>query len=560
MPDGTSSPPSGAEPAPKKPEELLGELRTDPAKGLTAAEAASRLSQYGPNELEEKKDSPLKRLLGYFWGPLPWMVEAPAVMALIIRDWVDFAIIMFMLVFNALLGFWEESAAGNALASLKSSLALKARALRDAIWGEIPARELVPGDIVRVRLGDVIPADGTLLDGAFLSVDQSALTGESLAVSKQRGDTVYSGSAVKQGEMTMVVTATGAATYLGRTARLVAGAGARSHFQRAIVNIGNFLIVLTLTLAMILVIDQLAKMDGHFSHTALFGLAEYVLVLLVAAVPFTTPAVLSVTMALGAKMLAAKKAIVSKLESIEELAGMDILCSDKTGTLTQNKLTLGDVIPAAPATAADVILAGSLASKPEDGDAIDQAVISGLADASALRAYRLENFVPFDPVSKRTEATLTDARGRQIKASKGMPAVIMDLCALPPGQREPIERQVNDLASRGLRALAAARADEGGPWQFLGLLPLMDPPRPDSKQTIAEARNLGIGVKMVTGDDVAIARTIAGELGLGTKIQLASDLFPEEAGKEGEMPAGAAQKIAAADGYARVFPQHKYGA
>lgn len=550
---------------PPSPEELSASLKVDPAKGLSASEASQRLEHYGPNAIETKEESALKKFLGYFWGPLPWMVEAPAIMALIIQDWVDFGIITFMLVFNAVLGFWEENAASNALATLKKSLALTAKALRDAKWGDVPAANLVPGDIIRVRLGDVIPADGTLLDGDYLSVDQAALTGESLAVTKKRGDTVFSGSIVKKGEMTLIVTATGTNTFFGRTAKLVASAGAKSHFQQAVVGIGNFLIILTIALAVVLVLDRLAAMEGKYSKNDLFSLAEYVLVLLVAAVPFTTPAVLSVTMALGAKILATKKAIVSRLESIEELAGIDILCSDKTGTLTQNKLTLGDVLPHGTATAEDVILAGSLASKAEDKDPIDLAVMAGLPDPKALDAFKQTAFVPFDPVSKRTEATLQSASGETFHTTKGMPAVILDLCNLSGEERAGIEQQVAGLAAHGMRALAAARAtgpsDPSGKitdWTFLGILPLLDPPRTDSKQTIADARELGVEVKMVTGDDVAIARTISEELGMGANIQLASDLFPADS-SNGALPPGSAEKITAADGFARVFPEHKYG-
>jgi H+-transporting ATPase len=341
--------------------EILAKLETDPKNGLNAAQLQERLKKYGPNALAEEKKSALSAFLAYFWGPIPWMIEAAALMALIVRDWGDFTIIASLLLFNALLGFWEEHEASNALDALKNSLALKARVLRSGEWQEVDARTLVPGDIVRLYLGDVVPADCNLIQGDYISIDQSALTGESLPVTKKSGEEAYSGSVVKQGEMVAVVTATGANTFFGRTAKLVAAAGSVSHFQRAVMKIGNFLIILALVLVVILVASRLFDMRGHYDRIALLRLAEVVLVLLVASVPVAMPAVLSVTMALGARILARSKAIVSRLESIEELAGVDVLCSDKTGTLTQNKLTLGEAEPWAGTDVATLILMASLA-------------------------------------------------------------------------------------------------------------------------------------------------------------------------------------------------------
>src|SRR5436853_3583629 len=406
---------------------ILTKLGTDPKTGLNSVELQERLSKYGPNALVVKQKNPFAALLAYFWGPIPWMIEAAALMALIVGDWGDLTIIVSLLLFNAVLGFWEEHEASNALDALKSSLALKARALRNGTWQEVDARTLVPGDIVRLYLGDVVPADCTLIAGDYISIDQSALTGESLPVSKRSGEEAYSGSIVKQGEMAAVVTATGANTFFGRTAKLVAAAGSVSHFQRAVMRTGNFLIILALVLVVILVAARLFDMRGHYDRVALLRLAEVVLILLVASVPVAMPAVLSVTMALGARLLAKRKAIVSRLEAIEELAGVDVLCSDKTGTLTENKLTLGQAQPWASADPDTLILMASLASRAADNDPIDLAILAGLKEQSILKRYQQEAYVPFDPVHKRTDATIKETSGAVFRASKGAPQVILAL-------------------------------------------------------------------------------------------------------------------------------------
>jgi len=537
--------------------EILMNLGTDPKTGLNPTQLEERLSKYGPNALPEEKKSALSAFVAYFWGPIPWMIEAAALMALIVRDWGDFTIIASLLLFNALLGFWEEHEASNALDALKNSLALRARVLRGGKWEQVDARTLVPGDIVRLYLGDVVPADCKLIQGDYVSIDQSALTGESLPVTKQSGEDAYSGSVVKQGEMIAVITATGTNTFFGRTAKLVASAGSVSHFQRAVMKIGNFLIILALVLVVILVASRLVDMRGHYDRAVLLRLAEIVLILLVASVPVAMPAVLSVTMALGARRLARSKAIVSRLESIEELAGVDVLCSDKTGTLTQNKLTLGEPAPWTGIDAGTLILMASLASRAADNDPIDLAILAGLKDPSALKSYQQEKYVPFDPVNKRTEATVRDASGKVFRVTKGAPQVILSLTKLSGSDLEKANQTVNSLASHGYRTIGVASAQGDGPWVFQGILSLLDPPRPDSKSTIARARAYGVKVKMVTGDNVAIARQIASELDMGTNIQPATELFPGDVTK-GQIPLDAAEKIDAADGFAEVFPEHKY--
>ena len=304
--------------------------------GLSQAEAQKRLTQYGPNEIEEKKTNPFLKFLTYFWGPIPWMIEGAVILSGVVRHWLDFFIILLLLVSNAVVGFWEEHQAGNAIAALKAKLAIKAKVKRDGKWITPAARELVPGDVIRVRLGDIVPADARLLAGDPVEVDQSALTGESLPATRKPGEAVFSGSIIRQGEIDAMVYATGENTYFGKTAQLVQEAHTVSHFQRAVLKIGDYLIILAVTLVVLILAVALFRGDPILSTL------EFALVLLVAAIPVAMPTVLSVTMAVGARLLAKKEAIVTRLSAIEELAGVDVLCSDKTGTLTQNKLTLGD--------------------------------------------------------------------------------------------------------------------------------------------------------------------------------------------------------------------------
>ena len=429
-------------------EELWAKLATSP-QGLSSEEAASRLAQFGPNALEEKKVNPILKFLSYFWGPIPWMIEIAAILSAVVKHWDDLIIISVLLVFNALVGFWQEYKAANALEALKKHLALKARALRDGKWQEIPAAQLVPGDVIRLRLGDIIPADVKLFEGDYLSVDQSALTGESLSVSKKAGDIAYSGSVAKQGEMVALVTGTGANTFFGRTASLVQAAGAASHFQKAVLQIGDYLIYLSLGLVAVLILVQLERGDR------LLTLIQFALILTVASIPVALPAVLSVTMAVGALALSKLKAIVTRLESIEELAGVDILCSDKTGTLTLNQLTLGDPVIFAARNPEELILYGSLASKEEDQDPIDLAVLAGLKDKAALQGYTQVQFVPFDPVHKKTESTIKDAKDRTFKVTKGAPQVIMALCELDQETAARAQQTVDDLASQRISHLGS---------------------------------------------------------------------------------------------------------
>jgi H+-transporting ATPase len=521
---------------------------TTSPNGLSQPEVNQRLQQYGYNELPEKKRRPLLEFFAHFWGPIPWMIEAAAILSALVQHWADLVIILVLLLANAVVGFWEEYQAGNAIAALKANLALKARVKRDGQWREVAARELVPGDLVRLRLGDIVPADAKLLEGGPVEVDQSSLTGESLPVEKETRETVYSGSILKKGEIDALVSATGKNTYFGTTAQLVESAHTVSHFQKAVLKIGDYLIVIAV--ALVALIIAVAMFRGDKFATTL----QFALVLTVAAIPVAMPTVLSVTMAVGARILAKKHAIVSRLTAIEEMAGMDVLCSDKTGTLTQNRLTLGEPFCLGQAKPDEVILAAALASRAEDRDAIDAAVLAGVKCPDSLKGSEILRFQPFDPVGKRTEATVKAVDGKQFKVSKGAPQVILKLASNAAQIQPQVEETINEFASRGFRSLGVARADDGDQWQFLGVLPLSDPPREDSKSTIETARKMGVQVKMVTGDQVAIGKEIAKQVGLGRNI-LDASLFGETSHHEGGQLADAIEK---ADGFAQVFPEHKY--
>lgn len=392
--------------------------------GLSQAEATKRLTQYGPNEIEEHKTNEILKFLKYFWGPIPWMIEIAVILSGVVQHWPDFFIILVLLVANATIGFWEERQAGDAIDALKARLAIKARVKRDGKWLTPPARELVPGDVIRLRLGDIVPADARLLEGDEVSVDQSALTGESLPTTRKSGDAVFSGSIIRRGEIGALVYATGGKTYFGKTAELVQSAVTVSHFQKAVLKIGNYLIMLAVALVAVIVAV------GVYRGEPVLTLLQFALVLTVAAIPVAMPTVLSVTMAVGARLLARKQAIVSKLVAIEELAGVDVLCADKTGTLTQNKLTLGDPFCLDQITADQLILAAALASRAENDDTIDLAVLGGLKDKQALKPFQVIHFQPFDPVHKRTEATVKAADGNTFKVTKGAPQVIQGLAKL----------------------------------------------------------------------------------------------------------------------------------
>ena len=484
------------------------------------------------------------------------MMEIAAVLSAVVGDWTDFAIILVLLVVNSVVGFWEEHSAGNAVAALKSQLAPKATVLRDGHWGQVESSGLVPGDVVALKLGGVVPADGVLLGEEQLDIDQAALTGESLPVSRSQGQSVFSGSLVKRGEGKAVVTATGANTFFGRTASLLGEASTPSEFQRSFLQLVNVLIALAITLVLIVFFAQLIKADLSHQNVAeeILRSIKFLLVLIVASIPIAAPVVLSLTMAVGATRLAKEKAIVQRLSSIDELAGINMLCSDKTGTRTLNQLSLGDPKLFSGASAQEAILAAALASSRESPDVIDNVVLQHMGDPAALDRYSIAHYTPFDPVSKRTEASVRDPQGKSFLVSKGAPQVILDLVATTdPSTAEEGRRVVEELAAKGVRGLGVARSEDGGPWRLLAILSISDPPRPDSAATLQELRGLGVGVKMLTGDQVVIAKETARQLGLGTNILDAAQLRDPKGGAK-----TLESVVAGADGFGQVFPEDKF--
>ncbi|CAL9152512.1 unnamed protein product [Musa hybrid cultivar] len=552
-------------------EEVFEQLKCN-REGLTSQEGANRLQIFGPNKLEEKKESKVLKFLGFMWNPLSWVMEMAAVMAIALAngggkppDWQDFVGIIVLLVINSTISFIEENNAGNAAAALMAGLAPKTKVLRDGRWSEQDAAILVPGDIISIKLGDIVPADARLLEGDPLKIDQSALTGESLPVTKNPGDEVFSGSTCKQGEIEAVVIATGVHTFFGKAAHLVDSTNQVGHFQKVLTAIGNFCIC-SIAVGMIVEIIVMYPIQHRRYRDGIDNL----LVLLIGGIPIAMPTVLSVTMAIGSHRLSEQGAITKRMTAIEEMAGMDVLCSDKTGTLTLNKLSVDKNLIEVFAKGVDkehVILLAARASRTENQDAIDAAMVGMLADPKEARAgIRELHFLPFNPVDKRTALTYIDATGNWHRASKGAPEQILSLCNCKEDVRNKVHSVIDKYAERGLRSLAVARQEvpeksresSGGPWQFVGLLPLFDPPRHDSAETIRRALNLGVNVKMITGDQLAIAKETGRRLGMGTNMYPSSSLLGQN--KDASMAALPVDElIEKADGFAGVFPaEHKY--
>lgn len=541
------------------PEELL---QTDPSYGLTTDEVLKRRKKYGLNQMSEENESLVVKFLMFFIGPIQFVMEAAAILAAGLSDWVDFGVICGLLMLNACVGFIQEFQAGSIVDELKKTLANSAILIRDGQLVEVPANEVVPGDILQMEEGTIIPADGRIVtEGCFVQVDQSAITGESLAVDKHYGDQTFSSSTVKRGEGFMVVTATGDNTFVGRAAALVnKAAGGQGHFTEVLNGIGTILLVLVIITLLLVWTASLYRTDG------IVRILRYTLGITIIGVPVGLPAVVTTTMAVGAAYLAKKQAIVQKLSAIESLAGVEILCSDKTGTLTKNKLSLHEPYTVEGVSADDLMLTACLAAsrKKKGLDAIDKAFLKALAQyptaKNALTKYKVIEFHPFDPVSKKVTAVVESPEGERIVCVKGAPLFVLKTVEedhpIPEDIHENYENKVAELASRGFRALGVARKRGEGHWEILGVMPCMDPPRNDTAETVSEARRLGLRVKMLTGDAVGIAKETCRQLGLGTNIYNAERLG---LGGASDMPGSElADFVENADGFAEVFPQHKY--
>ena len=526
----------------------LARLQVNPEAGLSRAEVDLRRKQHGYNEVAETKGHPLLRFLRKFWGVSAWMLELIMLLSAVLRKYSDLAVVGALLVVNAVLSFMQERRAAGVVEALRRRLQVSARVLREASWQVIPARELVPGDIVRVRPGDIIPADLKLITGA-LSIDQSALTGESKDAEKSPGDVLSSGSIVRRGEGNAAVMLTGAETYFGRTTELVQKARPKLHIEAVVAKVVRWLFVIVG--ALLSVVITLSLMRG----VPLIEMVSLMLVLLMSAVPVALPVMFTVSMALGSKELAKRGVLVTRLSAAEDAATMDVLCVDKTGTITMNKLAVTGVIPLEQATEADVLAAGALASQEANQDPIDLAFLAAAKERKIFDgapAFTPVSFAPFDAKNRRTEAVVVQ-NGQRLRVMKGAVRTVAEACGLQPPAIEALEARGSESALKGYRTLAVARGPEAGMPALLGLVTLYDPPRPDAKQLIAELRRLGVSVKMLTGDALAVAGEIARGVGLAN-IRRVADLkaASSQAGNE------AVDLLAGADGFAEVYPEDKY--
>lgn len=523
---------------------VIKELGVDPKSGLSEDEVKKRIQQYGYNEIEEKKESSIKRLAKKFWGLTSWMLEITMVLTLVLGKYLDFYVVTGLLLLNVILGFAQEQRASSALEALKQKLHVMTKVIRDGTWKSVSARELVPGDIIRVRAGDFVPADLRIIEGN-VEVDQSALTGESLTVSKEKEEQVFSGSIIRRGEITGVVVGTGARTFFGKTTELVKIAKPKLQMEEVISQVVKWLLV------MVIVLLGAALAFSAIEGQNLFDLLPLALVLLVSAIPVALPAMFTITMALGSMELSKKGVLVTRLSASEDAASMDALCVDKTGTITFNTLSVVDVAPMNGHTQDYVIAYGALASQEANQDPIDLAFINDAKNRKMdISKYTVKQFIPFDPSTKRTEAVV-NFDGHEIKILKGAVNIITQLCKMDEKTQAQVKSAVARMADNGYRSLGVALLD-GNKTELVGIVGLYDKPRPDSSKLITELRGLGIAVKMLTGDAAPIARRMAKLVGLGDNVTEASEF------RKITDETKVAEIIEKSDGFAEIYPEDKY--
>jgi len=527
-------------------EETFELLHTN-AGGLTDSEAARRLKIFGYNKIEEKKKNPFFEFLLRYWGPMPWLLELAMLLSFMLRHYFEGILIFILLTVNAIIGHFHARSSQKALELLKKRLAVKAKILRDGNWIIKDADEIVPGDIIAVKLGDVTPADAKIITGE-LSVDESALTGESLPKDVHPSDIIYSSSIVKRGEARCAVVNTAENTYFGKTAELVRIAKPKSHQEEVMMAVVKYMMYLGVTASIITAVYAL------FMHIGILSILTFVVIFLMGAVPVALPAVLTIVQAVGAMELAREGVLVTRLESIEDAASIDVLCLDKTGTITQNKLSIVDSETFAEYTKKDVAAIASIASQEEGMDAIDLAVIEYAKNIGVnLNGYKQLAYTPFNPSIKRTEAVV-ETDGNRFRSVKGAPQTIMALCEkMDKKTLDKIDKTIDEFSRKGCRTIAVARSKAGdfNNLRFMGLLALADPPRPDSKTMIEQARNLGIKPIMLTGDNIAIAQQIAQQVDIGSKIIRMIDL-------QGLSDNEQITLVTKSDGLAEIYPEDKY--
>jgi len=523
--------------------EELAALGSSRERGLSSAEAAIRLKRDGANEIAQKKQHPLWLLLKKFWGISAWMIELVALLSLVLKKYDDVWMALLLLVINALLSFLQEQHAADALAALRQRLNVLARVLRDGVWRPIPAAEIVCGDVVRVRAGDFVPADLRIIEGD-VKADQSALTGESQTIEKRPDDMLYSGSVASQGEASGVVTATGVGTRFGRTAQLVEDAQPRLHVNDVIGRVVKWLLIIVSSLVALTLVVALLR------GVPLVETLPVALVVLMSAIPVALPVMFTVSTALGSMELAHKGVLITRLGAVEDAATMNVLCADKTGTLTLNRLSLVDALPQAGFSANDVIRIGALASNAADYDPIDLAFLQAARERNLLTSdARVLSFVPFSAATRCTQATIETPNG-QLRCIKGALRSVAQAAGLDAGTLDTLRSAAREQALKGIRTLAVARADDSASPKLVGLAYLHDAPRVDSRHLIEQLHALHIDVKMLTGDARPVGQEIAHELGLGEVLR-APDLRALSSAR-------AAELITHADGFAEVFPEDKY--